>query len=187
MRRKKREPFPEGTRVRVLSDPDHGPGPWPAQPTGRVVSPPEMVRGVRRPLPTYWVEFDEPQLDVEGDGPYERSQVLGKYLALVDGTPDDGLKRFRSPGQVVVISGDTQMLTPVPIEAVEALPDDERLVLRTTGEPGWFGPEPVRDDLRRILDEVAVEAHRIAVEAALSEAEYACRYGTGMAVVPPGA
>jgi hypothetical protein len=123
-----------------------------------------MVRGVRGPLPTYWVRFDEPQLDADGDGPYERSQVLGRYLALVDGTPDDGLKRFRSP---------------------EALPADERLVLRTTGEPGWFGPEPVRDDLRRILDEVAVEAHRIAVEAALSEAEYACRYGTGMAVVPP--
>ena len=144
-----------------------------------------MVRGLRGPLPTYWVVFDEPQRDAEGGGPYEKSQVLGKYLALADGTPDDGLKSFRSPGHVVVISGDTQVVTPVPIEAVEALPAGALLALRTTGEPGWFGPEPVRDDLVRLRNEAAVEDHRTAVEAALSEAEYACRYGTGMAVVPP--
>jgi hypothetical protein len=28
----------------------------------------------------YWVTFDEPQYDTEGDGPYNSSQVLGKYL-----------------------------------------------------------------------------------------------------------
>jgi hypothetical protein len=70
--------------VRILSDLDHGPGPWPAQPTGRVASGPEMVPGVRGPMATYWIVFDEPQLDTDGDGPYESSKVLAKYLVPFD-------------------------------------------------------------------------------------------------------
>jgi hypothetical protein len=34
---------------------------------------------------TYWVQFDEPQRDTDGDGPYESSQVLSKYLETVEG------------------------------------------------------------------------------------------------------
>jgi hypothetical protein len=31
----------------------------------------------------YWVEFDEPQFDGDGDGPYVTSQVLDKYIELL--------------------------------------------------------------------------------------------------------
>ncbi|MEI8412086.1 MULTISPECIES: hypothetical protein [unclassified Kribbella] len=34
-------------------------------------------RGLER---TWWVEFDEPQHDADGDGPYYKSQVLERYL-----------------------------------------------------------------------------------------------------------
>lgn len=74
--------FVIGTRVQVLSDPDYGPGPWPAEPFGKIVGPPEAVEGRVGMLTTYWVEFDEPQLDTDGDGPYSKSQVLGRYLRL---------------------------------------------------------------------------------------------------------
>ncbi len=45
---------------------------------------PETVEGRHGPMLTYWVRFDEPQRDVDGDGPYESSQVLGKYLQPLD-------------------------------------------------------------------------------------------------------
>lgn len=35
-------------------------------------------------MPTYGIRFDDPQLDVDGDGPYASSQVLGKYLDVAD-------------------------------------------------------------------------------------------------------
>ena len=69
-----------GTRVKVRRDPDFGPGPWPSEPTATVIGPPEMVEGRNGALTTYWVEFDEPQTDADGDGPYTTSQVLEKYL-----------------------------------------------------------------------------------------------------------
>jgi hypothetical protein len=28
----------------------------------------------------YWIVFDEPQLDADGDGPYVSSEVLAKYV-----------------------------------------------------------------------------------------------------------
>ena len=74
------KPLPVGTRVRVRQDPDFPPGPWPAEPLGVVTDGPEEVPGRGGPMPTYWIRFDEPQVDVDGDGPYESSQVLGKYL-----------------------------------------------------------------------------------------------------------
>lgn len=72
--------FTVGTRVQVLRDPDFGPGPWPSEPMGTIRGGPEVVRGRNGALDTYWVVFDEPQLDTDGDGPYESSQVLGRYL-----------------------------------------------------------------------------------------------------------
>ena len=36
--------------------------------------------GVRR---SYWVLFDEPQYDPDGDGPYIAAEVLDKYLESV--------------------------------------------------------------------------------------------------------
>jgi hypothetical protein len=74
-----------GDRVRVVPDPDSGLSPWPGQPTATVIASPtgeafeetSTRRGLRR---TYWVRFDEPQLDLDGDGPYTSSQVLDLHL-----------------------------------------------------------------------------------------------------------
>ena len=73
-----------GTRVRVRQDPRFGPGPWPSEPTGCIVGPPQLVQGRKGPLITYWVEFDTPQLDADGDGPYSKSQVLEEYLEATE-------------------------------------------------------------------------------------------------------
>jgi len=77
-------PLQMGTRVRVRRDPEFGPGPWPAEPLGRIVGTPQDVLGRDGVLATYWIEFDEPQFDADGDGPYTSSQVLERYLELVD-------------------------------------------------------------------------------------------------------
>lgn len=77
-------PLMPGTRVRVRQDVTYGPGPWPAEPTG-TLEPigPEPFTEIETQFGhdrMYFVRFDEPQHDVDGDGPYESSQVLGKYL-----------------------------------------------------------------------------------------------------------
>lgn len=59
-------------------------GPWPAQPTGFVKDSPSVVVGRQGEMLTYWIEFDEPQLDADGDGPYVMSQVLGMYLQSLE-------------------------------------------------------------------------------------------------------
>jgi hypothetical protein len=85
-------PLPLGTRVRVRRDPIFGPGPWPAEPTGTIIEAPDdsplyshgtpftWAETVRGPELQYWIAFDEPQVDADGDGPYARSQVSAKYL-----------------------------------------------------------------------------------------------------------
>jgi len=72
-----------GTRVRVRQDSEFPPGPWPAEPLGVIAGGPEAVQGRSGPMATYWITFDEPQRDVDGDGPYADSQVLGRYLEVV--------------------------------------------------------------------------------------------------------
>lgn len=74
-----------GAHVRVIRDPQFGPGPWPAEPTGRIVASPagELFTEVETrqgPERTWWIEFDEPQRDADGDGPYRESQVMERYL-----------------------------------------------------------------------------------------------------------
>jgi hypothetical protein len=73
-----------GTRVSVRRDAEFDPGPWPAEPKGRIAGPPESVRRRGGIQTTYWVVFDEPQLDEDGDGPYESSQVLDKYQEVIE-------------------------------------------------------------------------------------------------------
>jgi hypothetical protein len=84
--------FRAGQRVRVRRDRDYGPGPWPAEPTGTVARHPaspdgtpwvstQTTTGLRR---SYWIVFDEPQFDVERDGPYLSSEVLDQYIERVD-------------------------------------------------------------------------------------------------------
>jgi len=80
--------FAVGDRVKVRRDPDHGPGPWPDEPTGTVADHPLAPEGQSwvatamryRARRTYWIRFDEPQLDADGDGPYSDSEVLERYL-----------------------------------------------------------------------------------------------------------
>jgi hypothetical protein len=77
-----------GDRVRVRRDQAFGPGPWPAEPTGIVAAHPAsadgtpwvMTQTVSGPRRSYWIVFDEPQVDADGDGPYGRSEVLDEYL-----------------------------------------------------------------------------------------------------------
>jgi hypothetical protein len=77
-----------GERVRVRRDQEHGPGPWPAEPTGIAVAHPAsadgtpwvMTQTVSGPRRSYWIVFDDPQFDADGDGPYGSSEVLEKYL-----------------------------------------------------------------------------------------------------------
>ena len=70
-----------GSRVFVRQDPEFGPGPWPAEPTGTIVGDPDgatcvTVNTRQGPERMWWVRFDEPQRDAEGDGPYKESQVV---------------------------------------------------------------------------------------------------------------
>jgi hypothetical protein len=78
------EPIAVGARVRVRQDPGFGPGPWPAEPLGTVTDGIEghytVVETRQGPERTYFIRFDEPQRDPDGDGPYETSQVLERYL-----------------------------------------------------------------------------------------------------------
>jgi hypothetical protein len=77
------EPLRPGARVRVRRDPDFGPGPWPGGPLGTVDSY-ELVTTRQGQERTYWVRFDEPQRDADGDGPYVESQVLERYVQPTD-------------------------------------------------------------------------------------------------------
>jgi hypothetical protein len=90
-----------GSRVRVRRDPTF-PGPWPAEPLGTIIpwpgylaeidpsigggetfrvidhrSGPERYHGLQR---VYFVAFDEPQLDTDGDGLFEQAAVWERCL-----------------------------------------------------------------------------------------------------------
>jgi hypothetical protein len=69
---------------------------WPEACTGRITAPPEIalrleggwlwkgcrrvVRGRKGPIEFYWVSFDQPQRDGDGDGPYLVGEVETEYL-----------------------------------------------------------------------------------------------------------
>jgi hypothetical protein len=85
--------FSIGARVKIRRDPEYPHGPWPDEPIGTVAEHPFATenrtwRGVSTPRGTrrfYWIVFDSPHLDAEGDGPYQESEILDKYIApLVD-------------------------------------------------------------------------------------------------------
>jgi hypothetical protein len=38
------------------------------------------VETTHDPSRFYWITFDEPQFDVDGDGPYVSAEVLAKYV-----------------------------------------------------------------------------------------------------------
>jgi hypothetical protein len=76
-----------GTRVRVIKDPAWD-GPWATEFLGVIIDRlgvPELVRHPRAHPGEleYWVKFDEPQFDADGDGPYRTAQIWGRYLQPV--------------------------------------------------------------------------------------------------------
>ena len=78
-----------GSRVQVMRDPEFGPGPWPSEPTGRITESPTgepfgVVETRQGPERLWWVTFDEPQRDTDGDGPYATAQVLERYLRAAE-------------------------------------------------------------------------------------------------------
>ncbi len=78
--------FRVGDRVRVRQDRQFPPGPFPGEPLGRVENYPGMAAPYRELVSTtgthlmYWIVFDTPQVDADGDGPYGSAEVRSKYL-----------------------------------------------------------------------------------------------------------
>lgn len=75
--------FKEGDRVRARQDEEHGPGPWPSEPTGVLTTDGVEIESPMGSQRFYWMTFDEPQRDADGDGPYRSSQVNEIYLEPV--------------------------------------------------------------------------------------------------------
>ena len=75
--------MPAGTRVRITED-ELWIGPWAQAVEGRVsaMAAPEPVvsRNSKPGELNYWIDFDPPQLDSDGDGPYRKAQIRGRYL-----------------------------------------------------------------------------------------------------------
>lgn len=93
-----------GVRVKVRRAPDWS-GPWPTEPLGIIEpflgQPFRLVDRVRpagqrrreRMLREFWVVFDEPQTDGDGDGPYRAAAIWETYLepigeGVIDDTPE---------------------------------------------------------------------------------------------------
>jgi len=55
-------------------------GGWMMDFIGTIKSLPTVARTIDRPDCTYWVEFDNSQYDLDGDGPYSQGEVLSRYL-----------------------------------------------------------------------------------------------------------
>jgi hypothetical protein len=67
--------FPAGSRVRVLTT-----GGWKHSALGTVVGEPEPTETLLGPTFIHWVQFDEPQEDINGPDRYYKAQILGQYL-----------------------------------------------------------------------------------------------------------
>ncbi|MER6447194.1 ferrous iron transport protein A [Streptomyces venezuelae] len=72
-----------GSRVVVVRDPGWD-GPWRNEFLGTIdaMGAPEPVehRHARAGELAYWVTFDEPQYDGDGDGPYRKAWIWDRYL-----------------------------------------------------------------------------------------------------------
>jgi hypothetical protein len=69
--------------VQVVQDEVWG-GPWARAFTGRIsdmAAPEAPASSAAEPGElAYWVDFDESQMDADGDGPYRKAQILARYL-----------------------------------------------------------------------------------------------------------
>jgi hypothetical protein len=77
-------PLAPGTRVQVRRDLQFPSGPWPSEPTGTIDPLPSRIEPSRGgPLRVYWVRFDEPQFDTEGDSAYSKAEIAHIYLEII--------------------------------------------------------------------------------------------------------
>jgi hypothetical protein len=75
-----------GAQVYVLDSDEDPATPFPYGPTGIVVraggSAWQGVSAIGGSARTWWVEFDSPQIDRDGDGPVSQAQVAERWLRL---------------------------------------------------------------------------------------------------------
>jgi hypothetical protein len=78
--------FGIGAQVSVRDASSIDGSPWPGEPTGIIVrsggSALAGVWGRAGGARMWWIDFDEPQINAEGDGPFVTAQVNEKYLEL---------------------------------------------------------------------------------------------------------
>lgn len=88
--------FGIGAQVAVRDASATDPSPWPGEPSGIIVrSGGSALGGIfgRGPKSNVWmVEFDEPQRNDQGAGPFTVSQVFEKYLELAPTVEDELLE-----------------------------------------------------------------------------------------------
>lgn len=75
--------LPAGSRVRIIQDPGWA-GPWAEVFTGTIspMAAPEtpQSKAARPGELAYWVDFDSPQRDADGDGPYRKAQIWERFI-----------------------------------------------------------------------------------------------------------
>ena len=85
--------FSPGNPIRISED-YH----WAKGELGTIMQPPDYVvnfadgwDGNHRNVPSlqgllvfYWVEFDQPQIDADGDGPYDEAEIDSDYLIRLE-------------------------------------------------------------------------------------------------------
>jgi hypothetical protein len=75
--------LPPGTRVTVIQDASWH-GPWQQEYCGTIddMGAPEQIpnRAAQPGELRYWVHFDEPQYDADGDGPCRKASIWPRYL-----------------------------------------------------------------------------------------------------------
>jgi hypothetical protein len=96
----------------------------------------------------------------------------------------NALHAWASPGHVTIVGAEVQRAVRLAVDVVGVLGAQEPRVLRTTGNPAWFAPEPVRAELN-LMRARAAEADLAAIDEALELVQAACSDGTGVAIVPP--
>ena len=75
-----KKPFAIGDTVRVVDHWD-----WPSTPVGIVSSVADPITTLQGEDYHYWVRFDPPARDGDGDGPYKSAQILSRYLEREEG------------------------------------------------------------------------------------------------------
>jgi hypothetical protein len=87
--------FGIGAQVFVRDASATDPSPWPASPSGIILrtagSALQSVWGGAGGGRMWWIEFDEPQTNSDGGGPYATAQVHEKFLELAPPFSEDDL------------------------------------------------------------------------------------------------